>query len=467
MGIDAVTSQNRTNFEPDEVASPEDRPAPAGNTAQAYTADGAQPVAPATSTGGDDFGHLLANLFSGHKSSADQANHFDFFALLAKIFDGTNESTSPAPKKTSPSPSAAPSPGVGKTEDQKPKELTSSDVQSKLSTSATGPQDYDQGFKQSAHIEGTKTVGDFTMSGKADASVYAGAGTKSTSYAGPNGVGASVEADARIGVSASASGSITSKYGSISGSARATAEIYAHAKAYVSANSKGATAGADVEVGAHVKAEAQADAEALGGLVSGHAAGVAEAGAGGKAGAKIGISYDPPSAVVDAKADAFAGARAAFDAKGGMAGMTYGIHGEAWAGVGAKVEVEAGMTDGKFHFTFGAGISLGVGTFLKFDFELDLKPIGKALGTFFSALSGLFNGGSGDGSHANKAVSDAVNRIQPGAVPASTKPKTDESTDAEETKEPEPTDEPEAPSETPAPDEANDLPELSDDTAIA
>jgi hypothetical protein len=398
MGIDAITNLQRAALEePEDLAAPPGARSAHPNTVQTYQADAPPPTTPSADSP-LDVGQLLAQLFAGGKTSSEQANHFDFFALLAKIFEGA--SLPATPKEAPPAPTTS-------------GELGSGEVRSRLSNAALGAQDSDQGFKQSVHAQGSTSLAGATLAGTADAAAYARAGT--TTSSAPGAVAA--EADARLGVSASASGAITSRYGSISGNASVTAEIYAHAKAYAEANAHGATAGANAEVGAHVKAQAQADAVGAGGLVTGHAEATAEAGAGGKAGAKVGVSYDPPSTVVDASADAFAGARAAFDAKGGVAGMTYGIHGEAWAGVGAKVEVEAGLTDGKFHFSFGAGISLGVGTFLKFDFEIDLKPIQKAFGDLVGAIAGLFGGGSGDGTHAASAITDAVNRAQPGSVP--------------------------------------------------
>jgi hypothetical protein len=255
------------------------------------------------------------------------------------------------------------------------------------STSTPPPPADTQTSSTSVHAQGQTTIGDTTFAGTADAKAYATTTSSSQTFAGPEGVGVKGAASAQVGVSATASGTVTSSLGTLSGTAGCSAEAYARAQGYACANEKGATAEGSAEVGAHVEAHANADAVTADGLVTGHADAIAEAGTGAKADAKVGVSADPPTAAVDASGGAFAGARAGFHANGGVAGMKYGVSGEAWAGVGVKADVHAGMSDGKFKFSFGIGVACGVGGFLKFDFEIDFNAIGRALGNFFGGHS--------------------------------------------------------------------------------
>jgi hypothetical protein len=146
-------------------------------------------------------------------------------------------------------------------------------------------------------------------------------------------------------------------------------------------------------------------------------------------------------------------ARAGFSAKGGVAGIEYGVEAEAWAGVGAKAEFHAGLdADGKFHFSAGLGAAIGVGAFLKVDFTLDFKDVGSTVsslvgagaaivggvlsavgsvvggvakgvadffGGIFGAVAGLFGGGKGDGSHAT-ALLNTFKPLLDGAMPKPT-----------------------------------------------
>jgi len=285
-----------------------------------------------------------------------------------------------------------------------------------------------------AHTEGHFEGAGFSGDASADAEAYAKATATGRTFAGPDGVGAEGEVGATAGVYANTKGSLHTPIGDVKGHVAVSAELYARAKGYVIANTKGADAAGMAEVGARGRAEAHADANLLGGLVTGTADAEAEAGTGAVATGHVGLSYDPPTAVIDGAAGAFAGARAGFSAKGGVAGLEYGVEAEAWAGVGVKAEFHAGLeADGKFHFSAGLGAALGVGAFLKVDFALDFKDVGSTLssiagagaaivggvlsavgtvvggaakgvldvfGGLFGAVAGLFGGGKGDGSHA-------------------------------------------------------------------
>lgn len=301
-----------------------------------------------------------------------------------------------------------------------------------------------------AHTEGHFEGAGFSGDASADAEAYARATATGRAWAGPDSVGAEGSVGATAGVYAKTKGALHTPVGDIRGHAAVSAELYARAKGYVMANTKGADAAGMAEVGARGRAEAHADANLMGGLVTGTADAEAEAGTGAVATGHVGVSYDPPTAVIQGSAGAFAGARAGFSAKGGIAGIEYGVEAEAWAGVGVKAEFHAGLeADGKFHFSAGLGAAIGVGAFLKVDFALDFKDVGStvsslvgagaaivggvlsAVGTvvggvakgvadffggIFGAVAGLFGGGKGDGSHA-AALLNTFKPLLDGATP--------------------------------------------------
>jgi hypothetical protein len=423
MSIDGVSDWQNPYSTPVESTDGTDTAVPkapplvqANNNSASAWADGAAANAHTTSGTHDgfDIGSMLSSILGagqGVKTTGQQASKFDFTAMLAKIFDSvmrnSKDDSAPAAQETSPAVSNA-------------KFAKPSDTPSGQSSSAPGGANI--GVQAGVHTEGQTSIGGATFKGAASASAGATASASGGTFAGPDGIGVKGSVEARIGVSASASGSITSKYGSIRGTVGCSAEIYARAQGYALVNGKGASAGGDAQVGAHVEAHATADAEALGGVVAGHADADAEAGAGAKAGAKVGVSYDPLRASVDASAGAFAGARAGFNAKGGVAGFNYGITAEAWTGVGAKAEVHAGLEDGKFKFSFGVGVACGIGCFLKFDFEIDLKGVTKAIGAIGDFLGNLFGGGkpasgaANDSSQAVNAIGEAVQKYGPQAT---------------------------------------------------
>lgn len=306
-----------------------------------------------------------------------------------------------------------------------------------------------------AQTQGSFQSGAVSGRGSAEAEAWATADAKGRAWAGPDGVGAEGSAEARAGVRVQTAGELHTPLGSLSGYAGASAELYARGAAYVRANQTGAEAGATAEVGAKATAEAKANANLMGGLVTGEADALAEAGTGATATGRVGISYNPPTAIIEGSAGAFAGAHAGFSAKGGIGPLKYGIQAEAWAGVGVKAEFHAGMEDGKFKFSAGLGAALGIGAFLKVDFEIDFKDVGsaitgilgagvaivggvvsavvgvvgsvvKGIGDFFSNLfkgiASLFGGGKGDGSHAL----NLLNTFKPRFAPPPEQPKSTE-----------------------------------------
>ena len=71
-------------------------------------------------------------------------------------------------------------------------------------------------------------------------------------------------------------------------------------------------------------------------------------------------------------AEAFIGARVEGNASAEVAGVTAGVHGEAWAGAGAQASGQFGMgDDGKFHVGASVGIGLGLGGKVGADFSVD------------------------------------------------------------------------------------------------
>lgn len=391
MAIDSV--QGRSDIDTGEIegaggapGQTEGSPRPVREPSSTSNWAGAFETAPSVASVALSVSQLAASSSSSARISPQQAQVFDFLAILGRIFQDAAEFLS-----------------------------GQYDAQSvRVPMAATAPKNggaASTGTESRAHTQGETTSRGAWLKGQAGEHASAEARATSSSFAGPDGVGAVAEAEARLGVAASASGSITSDCGSVSGSVRASAELYARAKAYAMANSKGARAGAEVEIGAHLEIDARVDASTLGGNVTVHAEGIAEAGSGAKAQATAGISYEPLEAAVNAKAGAFAGARAGFEAAGGVAGVKYGVSGELRAGVGLNAEINAGIEDGKVRFSFGFGISVGVGFSTAFDVEIDFKAAGKALGDLFGAIAGLFGGNEGDWSHAASALTQFIGSI--------------------------------------------------------
>jgi hypothetical protein len=350
-----------------------------------------------------DLFEALGQLFDGGAQGKD-GNAFDLGALLASIFD------------------------LAGTQAKK---------------GGTLPHDSQQtGVQERVSVSGATGDEHLRAEGRASAEAHALARSSSEVFCdGRNGVGVRGGAEASIGASAEAAGSVTTDIGSIDGRAKVSAELYARAQGEARAGPTGASATGLVEAGAMAKAEAESNLQLGDGLVQGHAEAHAEAGAGGKATGKVGVSFDPPEAVVSAKAESFAGARAGYSAKGGAAGLKYGIEAEVWAGAGAKVEINGGLTDdGKFKVDFCIGASLGVGCMVRFSIEFDLKEFartvgkvaGAVFGGVFKAVAGLFGGGKGDGSHARQVVDSAVKELGGAATRATASATKDEQPGREE-----------------------------------
>jgi len=382
MTIDRIGAQNAIHSVEDEPAPHSQTtrgPAEQNHTSAFEGTHEAQPVSQPF-----DFFQSISALFAGQTADG---NAFDLGTLLSSIFDFAGQQAKQAAPPT-------------KTENK------------------VGVEE-----RVAVHGEHTGDVG--TIRGSAEAEAYAIARTHSETFIDHDAVGVRGGAEASVGASAQAEGEITTDIGSIDGRVRASAEAYARVQGEAKAGTKGASAKGKAEAGVMANAEADSNIQIADGLIKGHADAKAEAGAGGQATGKVGFTYDPPQAIVSAKAESFAGARAGYSAKGGAAGLSYGIQGEVWAGVGARAEITGGLSDdGKFKLDFSLGIACGVGAMLKVSIEFDTKEFGKAvdqvfgvvgdvIGGIFGAVAGLFGGQPGDGTHAAQAITSTCQQLAP------------------------------------------------------
>jgi hypothetical protein len=106
----------------------------------------------------------------------------------------------------------------------------------------------------------------------------------------------------------------------------------------------------------------------------------AAVGVNGFAEAEVGIGKNTH---VDLGAGGFDGASASLKGSEDL-GDFGGVNGDVtvWAGVGAKVDVDAGFKDGKFTFNFGAGLALGLGADYDWGFSIDFGNIADSLYNF-------------------------------------------------------------------------------------
>jgi hypothetical protein len=116
---------------------------------------------------------------------------------------------------------------------------------------------------------------------------------------------------------------------------------------------------------------------------------------GAKASADGAVYLDPANGIYAAKvkAKAFAGATAEATARaslGDVASAEVGVG--AWAGIGARFELDAGYKDGQFHFKVDIGAALGVGVNLSLGFSINVGKIKEKLAGFFDDLKRVFSG---------------------------------------------------------------------------
>ncbi len=387
---------------------------PEANSASAFVGNVANGQTPTADQAFDLF-KAIGALFDGaqhpQSNGADAANKFDLGAILSSIFDFAGKQA----QKSGPLPK----------------------------------DEHHTGVQERVEVSGETGDAHFKAKGRAAAEAHAKADSFSETFIDGSGVGVRGGAEASAGVSAEAEGSIKTDVGSIDGRARVSAEVYARLYGEARAGPDGVSAAGRAEVGAMAKGDAETNLQIADGIIAGHADAHAEAGAGGKATGRAAVTFDPPEAVINAKAESFAGARAGYSAKGGIAGIGYGIEAEVWAGAGAKAEINGGLEkDGKFKLQFSLGIAAGVGAMVKINFEFDTKVFGKVVGDLvgvagdiigglFGAVAGLFDGGKGDGAHAGKAITAAIKQIAPliGKAAASAAKQEVDSQRAKDTKE--------------------------------
>ena len=260
--------------------------------------------------------------------------------------------------------------------------------------------------------------------GQGAAMTRAGVESRATSHSsvGPDGASAGFDVGASAGASASAEGRVTTPLGSARGRVSVSVWLGAEASGDAGAHLGGADATVTARVGALADVNADGSATVLGGLAQASGRADAQAGTGAQATATVCAGYAPLEAAIRGSAGAFAGARSGFSASAGVAGYSVGIAAEAWAGVGAKVDIAVGLHDGTFQFSLGLGVALGVGAFLKIDFQLELKPLLRlgadalrALSEIFDAVSGLFGGGKGDGALAASILASLTQKLSEAA----------------------------------------------------
>jgi hypothetical protein len=115
---------------------------------------------------------------------------------------------------------------------------------------------------------------------------------------------------------------------------------------------------------------------------------------GGELGAKAGVTFNPRSgsAGVNAGLSAFAGAKArgivrqGFGVAGEEIGRV-GISGEAWAGIGASADVNAGFEDGHLKLGASLGAALGVGGKVGFSVDINVVGTAKVIGKAATAVA--------------------------------------------------------------------------------
>jgi hypothetical protein len=193
-------------------------------------------------------------------------------------------------------------------------------------------------------------------------------------------------------------GANVSGYAHLDGSLRSAllnADVQGRAGGHLGANVHGSVvanaqdgfrlkAGADAE--AMVRAEMKGQFQTLGLNVGGERLDVngnvhayAEAGAYARADVDVAASIQPPRLGLDAKAGAFAGAKAGVVGKIGL-GEFVSVTGkaEAWAGAGAEAGLIAGFDKGKLRLGFHAGAAVKAGAGTEWSVEIDVAKMLKS-----------------------------------------------------------------------------------------
>ncbi|MFT3706734.1 MAG: hypothetical protein QM817_03625 [Archangium sp.] len=392
-----------------------------------------------------DLFKALGELFSGGKGG--DANSFDLGTLLASIFNSAGVSEDGKINLVDEDSGGGHQSSVGKGADVgEMSNLLNPGPPPRAMSGPDNPnlrQDH-VGVRKEVEVKGEVGDKNFKLEGRAKAEAHAEANSYSETFNDGKNVHARVGADASVGASAEVEGKIKTPVAQLDGKATISAEAYARAQAEAHAGMDGVGASAKAQHGVLTSSTNSTNLSVANGLIEGHGDAHAEAGAAGQAIAKTEFSYKPPTAVATGKAEAFAGARAGFVAKGGMGGIQGGVGVEVWAGAGAKIEGTASYKKGHLGFDFSIGASVGVGFKINIKVDIDLKKAAKTFGdilTFmgggaiFGAIGKMFGGGKGDGSHASKAISDAVKQAtsmikQPGRESTPEAPKADANDEA-------------------------------------
>lgn len=371
-----------------------------------------------------DLFKALGELFSGGAQNGN-ANAFDLGTLLASIFDFAGQGDGDGKIQLAGQEiSGGSSSKAGDGADVTGERIFNPGPPPRAKSGPDNPnlREDHVGVRKEVEVSGETGDENFKVKGRAKAEAHAEANSYSETYGDGKNVHARVGADASVGASAEVEGSIKTKVAELDGKATISAEANARAQAEAHAGMDGIGASAQAEHGVMAKSTNSTNLKVANGLIEGHGDAHAEAGAGGVATAKTEFSYNPPTAVAHGKAEAFAGARAGFVAKGGMGGVQGGVGVEVWAGAGAKIEGSAALKDGKLKLDFTIGAAVAVGFKINLVVEIDLKKAAKTFGdilTFmggggiFAAVGKLFGGGKGDGSQANSAITDAVKQAGP------------------------------------------------------
>ncbi|KPI05826.1 hypothetical protein OK074_4316 [Actinobacteria bacterium OK074] len=202
-----------------------------------------------------------------------------------------------------------------------------------------------------------------------------------TSGDGPDtGTGKMGEAEAHADLGrASAEGSLTNGAMKLDGEAEAS--VGAKVGLSGGVTNEGAQGGASAMVGGEASAKGSAYAGPVG--LYGRAEGTA--------GAEVGVNGTANREGLALTGEAFAGAKGGGALGADVGGIGAGATAEGWAGVGAETELTLGKDDdGKWEIGAQAGIALGLGGSLGFEFTVDPGKVGDTVGDIADGIGSLF-----------------------------------------------------------------------------
>ncbi|MDQ2710565.1 MAG: hypothetical protein M3Z25_24385, partial [Actinomycetota bacterium] len=184
---------------------------------------------------------------------------------------------------------------------------------------------------------------------------------------------------------ASARGSL--RHGDLTVTGAAAASYGADATASAGLTKDGLEANAELSVGLRAAVRESANYGILG----------AHAGVEGLAGAAAGAGLTVAKDEVEVAGEAFAGGKVSGDLGADVGGIGAGVHGAAWAGVGAELRGGYEYKDGKFHLGGHAGAALGIGGAVGFDVTIDPEEIGHTAMAAADAIGHGLDTGLGTG----------------------------------------------------------------------